>query len=266
MVIICALCATVSVKSTHLFKEGLSEKCFDFMAIVNEGYLQELGCEEKYLNLTNDESGVCSNGNMRVVWENEESEEFGCLNTMCCDVLVTDAKTKFDYLGICAGAAVGVICLALWACYFIWNKLNSNLAHRHVIDKKLLAWALVAPVVTIWYILYCIPEPPYLPPYLSLAANVKDPGFIDPRWLAVDWRYNSVSVLSELPKTKDQSEYQVWLGTENGQVNMESFMSADYETVYESLQKLQFTPRCKNKEHFLVVQMSRKGENTEDSV
>ena len=258
IIITCALCATVSINSTHLFREGLSEKCYDFMAIVNQDYLRELGCGSKYLNLTNNEENGCENGNMRVVWENGGNEEFGCLNTMCCDVLVTDAKTKFDYLGICAGAAVGVICLSLWACYFIWSKLNSNLANRHIIDKKLLAWALLAPVFTAWIILNCIPDPPYLPPYLSLVTKVKNPGFVDPRWLDAEWRYNSYSIISEIPKSKDQAEYELRIITQNGEINEDPYISGEFDVVFDSLQRLQFLPNCKNKEHYLGVQVSKK--------
>lgn len=123
MIVICALCSTFAVKSAHMFREGLSEKCFDFMAIVHADYLENLGCSNKYLNTTNIEESTCFKGQIRYIWEPNLSikDSFGCLNSYCCDVLVTDAKTKFDYLGICASSAIGLNCISLWACYYIWK-------------------------------------------------------------------------------------------------------------------------------------------------
>ena len=184
MIFICALCSTISVKSAHMFREGLSEKCFEFMAIVNSDYLSDLGCANKYLNTTNYEDNQCVKGQNRYIWENNNDiqESYGCLNSYCCDVLVTDAKTKFDYLGICSGAAIFLICISLWACYFLWKKIMyPDLAHRHVIDKKIIACAILSPILTIISILYFIPAAPYLPPFLEGNALVSSATVINPK-------------------------------------------------------------------------------------
>ena len=258
MVIICGISGTISVKSTHLFKEGLNEKCFDLMAIVHQNYLKDLGCAHKYVNTTDDEDEKCEEGTTRVIWEAGINEEFACLNPKCCDVLVTDAKTKFDYLGICAGAAVGVICLALWACYYIWSKLNSNLAHMHRIEVKVLVWAVLAPFVTLVCILYFIPDPPYLPRYLNAVETVKNPNFINPALFAYDWRYSGYKV-DNLNKCKDCGvEYQVVVESVNGEINDDEIFAGDWESLALFFKDLQFTPVCRNVPHYLGFDVYKK--------
>jgi hypothetical protein len=258
MIIICAFSATVSVKSTHLFKEGLSENCFDFMAIVHSNYLRGLGCESKYLNTSNDEDSKCSEGTTRVIWESGITEEFGCLNTQCCDILITDAKTKFDYLGICSGAAVGVIFLALWACYFIWNKLNSNLAHLHKLDLKVIIWAILAPLITAFLIFYYIPDPPYLPQYLEALQTVKGATALSPLLFTYDWKYKNFPVENVEKCQNCGGEYQALISTVNGKVNHEEFTSGDGETVLNYLQTLEFKPTCPNLPHYIGLDVYKR--------
>ena len=265
MVLICALCSTISVRSAHLFREGLSEKCFDFMAIVNSDYLSELGCANKYLNTTNDDEGECSKGQIRYIWEPQEYQEvsYGCLNSYCCDVLVTDAKTKFDYLGICAGAAIVLICISLWACYYIWKKLSSpDLSHRHNFDVKLVGWAVLSPILTIISILYFIPSTPYLPPYLEANILVNSASFIDPRLLPGTWCYSGVGIEVE-PAGKClgclKSEFRAVIDGENGRVDPTNVIySSDLEKLVEAIAASRLCPVCPSLPSYWDILVTRK--------
>lgn len=261
MIFISALCSTISIRSAHLFREGLTEKCFDFMAIVNSDYLSQLGCANKYLNMTNIEENQCAKGQNRYIWEMSETEvSYGCLNSYCCDVLVTDAKTKFDYLGLCAGAAVVLICISLWACYYIWKRIEGPArVNQFQIDLKITSWAVMSPILTIISILYFIPATPYLPPYLDADVSVTSATIIDPRLLSNNWCYSAAGLdisTSNLPcEGCLHSEFSIFFTSENG--NNEKFTSAEFEKITEFLNLKKLCPVCRGLPSYWDIKISR---------
>ena len=264
MIFVCALCSTISVKSTHLFKEGLNEKCFDFMAIVSEDYIADLGCSNKYLNITFEENNICSKGQNRYIWEPDSINQgfFGCLNSYCCDVLVTDAKTKFDYLGICAGAAIVLICISLWACFYIWKKItHPELANRRSVDYKIWLWAVFSPILTIFSIIYFIPATPYLPSYLDTDVVVSYATVIDSRFFNTSWGYTGLTLNSFTNKkcsSCDKSEYLAVIVGHNGEPDEFEIVANDLDKIEETLNKFKFLPVCPGSDHYWDISLYRR--------
>jgi hypothetical protein len=234
------------------------------MAIVSNDYLHTLGCENKYVNTSNIEENQCAKGQNRFIWEKnlENEDSYGCLNPYCCDVLVTDAKTKFDYLGICAGSAIGLICISLWACYYIWNKFNNGqLAHRHKIDLKIVFWVVFTPLITIFSVFYLIPTTPYLLSYLETNTYVSSPSVVDSRLVTLDWCYSSVDFSNfTMEKCSDcvKNEFLVLINAKNGHVRASEFISSEPGKLQDFLAKLEFCPVCANLEHFWDVSLIRR--------
>lgn len=263
MIVACALCSTVSVRSSSLFKEGLSEKCFDFMAIVSAEYISELGCAKKYLNTTSVQENQCAKGQNRYIWENTEEieENYGCLNSYCCDVLIADAKTKLDYLGICSAGCIFLIGMSLWACYYLFKKINaSDSAHRHNPNLKIWVWGVLSPCITIVGILYFIPQAPYLPPYIDADVVVGSATLVDSRLLSDSWCYTDVR-LDLHDSGCDQcakSEYFADVLGTNGCSDLDLVSSYSLPDLLAQVSRLKLCPVCSGSPYQWIITVYRR--------
>lgn len=115
LIVICIIAAFLSVQNARNYKDSLQRKCTDVLALIDEDYLRHLGCERKYEHIeSSEESLLCDKNDIRHIWETGHNQsKYGCLNTGCCDVMLAQSKTKFDYLGIIALSAVFLCTLAI---------------------------------------------------------------------------------------------------------------------------------------------------------
>ena len=63
-----ALCCTYeSVGVSHSFSIKLEKQCYDYMSMVDEKYVNTLGCGGKYYNVTNNDELSCDKDQQRYV-------------------------------------------------------------------------------------------------------------------------------------------------------------------------------------------------------
>lgn len=157
----------------------LGSNCFDFMAMVHEDYITTLGCGNKYLNYSDHYLNHCDRSQHRYVWE--EKGKYACLNPLCCQILITDSKAKFDYLAICSAGSIALVLLALMTSFYVYIKPKIKYFNTPQQHGKILSALFFFSVLWIYLISFKIPPVPATVPYKNPAVKVSNSGIIDPR-------------------------------------------------------------------------------------
>lgn len=82
------------------------DKCYQIMPYFNKNFYDQFGCNYKYTqNSTDYTSLTCLKEEIASIWETsvgiavtDQSDFYGCLNSKCCDAMVSFVKGKFDIL------------------------------------------------------------------------------------------------------------------------------------------------------------------------
>jgi hypothetical protein len=262
----CLVSATLALFSTQKsiqvsrdLAEQLAGNCFDFMAVVHEDYVATLGCGSKYLNFTDD--GVCLKAQQRYVWEG--NGKYGCLNPLCCEILITDSKAKFDYLAICSAASVALLVIALITCFYMYYKPKGRIFHTAQQHGKILVALLVVSGLWVYLICFKIPPVPATVPYKNPGVRVAGSSLIDPRLLYPGYCLTIDNFDPLLEKCEDcsKSDYSLNLQGkgiyfENIEDNSPDFKTTDSEKAKDWLSKLKLCPDLHNQSWRLQVNRS----------
>lgn len=260
-----------SVAVSRSLVTQLGEECYDFMSMVDQKYINSLGCGEKYLNVTNTDLLSCEKNRQRYIWE--ERGSYGCLNTLCCQVLITDSKAKFDYLAICSMCAVVMVLISLWTCYYFYYKEVDEPAPQ---DKRILVALVGLSLLWVYLITFHLPPVPETVPYMNAAAIVSGATVVDQRLLHAGYciSLDSLDFVSE--KCEDCSKVEYFLAIQGGKVlkpdnttaNEYMTMENDLEKIKFDLNKAKLCPICGNEIWTIEIQRLDyiKDENTTKSV
>jgi len=276
LILSCSLVFCFSLRKAEEFKENLIENCFDFMALVGEDFVATLGCEPKYILSSSSEDFLnCDKTQLRYIWENSNwDSRYGCLNPMCCETLVTEAKTKFDYLSICAISTVFLSGIALWGCYFFHKKLNRlgvTPPQLHRADHKILLFMILLPVGLALCLQFLLPGAPSIPPYLEPKVKVDKATFVDQRLMSSGFCYSGAELGFE-GALCDSCELHADVSGFNGVVesssesvsaagNGYSFVTKDYKKLNEVVKNSKLCPSCPYKETKLKVEVFDENQN-----
>ena len=157
----------------------LGSNCFDFMAMVHQDYITTLGCGNKYLNYSEHYLNHCERSQHRYVWE--AKGKYACLNPLCCQILITDSKAKFDYLAICSAGSIALVLLALMTSFYLYIKPKVKYFNTPQQHGKILAALFCFSVLWVYLISFKLPPVPATVPYKNPAVKVSNSAVIDPR-------------------------------------------------------------------------------------
>jgi hypothetical protein len=124
-IIISILLVLIVITAVQIFiylpelKASFEKKCPQILPLVNEKYLETLGCTEKYLaNNTAPVSLPCKKSHIHYIWEfnldkdyDNQYDFYGCINTNCCNSIAATFQANIDYLALFGGvtAFLGII-------------------------------------------------------------------------------------------------------------------------------------------------------------
>ena len=119
------------IKNIGVFGDELTENCPQVLPLVGEGDLGKIGCPTKYTQRESTASALtCPKMQQMFVWEDNlnittfDDDAFGCLNMECCGSVVSNFKTRLEYLGIFA-MIVGLVTFLSGFFSFILSKSKS---------------------------------------------------------------------------------------------------------------------------------------------
>ena len=182
-VVFCVVTAFVALLSSK-YSIGVSRSlvtqlgpnCFDFMSMVDQDYINTLGCGVKYLNVTDSSQLACNKNQQRYIWEAKGN--YGCLNPLCCKILITDSKAKFDYLAICSASSILILVVALWTSFYLYYKPQVKFFNTSQQHAKILIALVVFSAVWVYLVSFKIPPVPATVPYKSASVRVSNAGMI----------------------------------------------------------------------------------------
>lgn len=264
-IILCLIACSIAGMSTFLstsvsrnFVTSLGYQCYDFMAMVDEQYINNLGCGEKYVNISTSQEFGCSKGQQRYIWEHRG--DYGCLNSLCCEIFITDSKAKFDYLGICSASCIIVIFISVWCSLNFYYKEDcevvENQSKGHM---KILIALLLVSVVWVYFISFHLPPVPATVPYKKAGVIVTNGAFVDPRLMHEGFCLVLDPLDIQVEKCDDctKSEYSLTAegksllrmdsyDSQNSNENSFTFTDQDFDKIREVYNKLKLCPPCEN--------------------
>ena len=247
-----------SVAVSRSLVKQLGEECYDFMSMVDESYINALGCGEKYLNVRESEELACDKTQQRYIWE--QRGNYGCLNPLCCQILITDSKSTFDYLGVCSASAIVMILISLWSCYYLYCKSQiQDLESPGPQDHRILVALVLLSVLWVYLITFHLPSVPKTVPYKNAGVVVNGAGIVDPRLLNSGYCIVMDPIELTAEKCEECSKTEFWLAIAGGEVvrgdNLEEVKientdngllvsDIDLEKVKEVANKAKLCPLC----------------------
>lgn len=191
-VVVCVITACVALLSSK-YSIGVSRSlvtqlgpnCFDFMSMVDQDYINTLGCGVKYLNVTDSSQLTCSKNQQRYIWEAKGN--YGCLNPLCCKILITDSKAKFDYLAICSASSILILMVALWTSFYLYHKPQIKFFNTSQQHAKILIALVIFSAIWVYLISFKIPPVPATVPYKRASIRVNNAGLLSSHLLSTNF-------------------------------------------------------------------------------
>ena len=162
-----------------------------------------------------------------------QPNKVGCLNKECCDALVTNAMSKFQYLGIVSGAFVILCLISFFGSIQMQKKIKPYLITlSHGFDYFVLFIMILISGLMIYIIINDTPstpgKPAHLKPLLKTNAKIK-------KWMLPS-EHHCINVhLEDIPCDHCllEKDYSLQLSTTTADGYL--VMDKDFEQLYEQL-------------------------------
>lgn len=116
---------------TKVLQQNMSEKCYEVLPFFHRGYVRTFGCLTKYTMDSADIGGLtCTDKNqIAAVWEanvgedySTQTELFGCLNTKCCEPMISYIRSRFDFLSAFCIVAFFYLLVSIVSTRYMYKK------------------------------------------------------------------------------------------------------------------------------------------------
>lgn len=256
------LSSKYSIGVSRALVTQLGPNCFDFMSMVDQDYINTLGCGVKYLNVTDSSQLTCNKIQQRYIWEDKGN--YGCLNPLCCEILITDSKAKFDYLTICSAGSILILTVALWTSFYLYHKPQIKFFNTSQQHTKILIALIVFSIIWVYLISFKIPPVPETVPYKYTAVRVINSGVVDNRLLSHSFCL-FIESIDAPEKCEDcvKAEYTlsvsgkkgIYYNEQESEINNEFiFKSQDLEKIKDTISKLKLCPSSINDQWEILIE------------